>query len=209
MFPMNEKFKDWITNKTILGAAGAVFLLFAVLYSVYAFSDQEPVVLSQQFVVSRNNAADVGKEIVDLANETNRILRRVTLLNPQGEYRDILLLLDQAKTANDDAYRRAFTLSQYLRELTESLGSISSIDSQRLAYEAVATELSLVSEFITYTNYISSFLDLLSYSTPAEIETKAKQAENILGEINTSSKKINDLNSDFLMLMGKFDKSLQ
>lgn len=198
-----------LPNKSLLGAFAAVFLLFGILYAFYAFSDREPVILPEQFVAARNNAALVSRDIVALANETNGTLTHAVALDPKKNYREMLSLFERAQAANAAAYSKAFVLSEHLRELAGTLGGVSRTSSQRIALEAIGTELGLVTEFIAYTKSVNEFLDMLSYSTPDEIESRAQEAENLLRAVTASAQKINGLNSDFLKTMGKFDKSLQ
>mgnify|MGYP001575279919 FL=1 len=188
-----------------------VILVLMIVYGIYiAFSaGSGPVTLSPEFIAARNDAATVSREAVGLANETNSTLKRAILLNPQKEYSEMLRLFEEARKTNNNAYDEVFALSRYLQKIAESLGGILNTKSQRLAYDASITELSLINEFIVYTRYVNEFLDMLSYSTPDEIQTRAGAAEKLLFDVSASAKKINDLNAQFLEKMGKFDESLQ
>ncbi|MDO8557073.1 MAG: hypothetical protein Q7R98_01260 [Candidatus Jorgensenbacteria bacterium] len=198
--------------KKVSVVVGAVLIILGIGWGVYVLSGDsggEKVVLPLQFITARNNAAVVSKEIVDLANDTNRALKRAILLDSRDNYSQMLYLFDDARKTNKEAYTKAFTLSQELQSLAESLSGISNLRTQRLAYDAVGTELSLVSEFIAYTRSVNEFLDTLTYATPDEIQASTKKAEGLLFDISGGARKINELNATFLEKMGEFDKSIQ
>ena len=92
--------------------------------------------------------------------------------------------------------------------MTESLIGIPSANTQRMAYEAIAVELSLVSEFIIYTQNLNEFLESLerSYEKGSTVEEQ-DTIEKEIGEVNENTKTINKLNKEFLAKMKLFDKS--
>ena len=194
----NSRRNRWI----FLGACGIVLLI--VLYALA----RDPVELPSSFVAARSSASAVSREIVSLTGETNAKIREANSLDLRGDSEKARFLIRDARDANGLAYQRAFELSQYLQKLTESLQDVPSSHSQRLAYEAIAVELSLVSEFINYTQNLNTFLERLEQAIATGLSQDRTFAEATLRGVNDKASRINDLNEEFLAKMREFDESL-
>lgn len=153
--------------------------------------------LPDDFMVYRQNTADVSEKIVALANEVNEKIKAVNISDLNGESENAVALIVDARNKNADTYSQAFELSKNLESLARSLDNISSRRTQRLAYEAVAVELSLVSEFIVYTRDLNNFLDSLSRVIVTGNLADRETAQNFLDGVNRQVIKINDLNKEF------------
>ncbi len=189
----------------IIGIVAVVILI--VLGILYATSLWASRGIPQRFVDARKNAALVSSDIVRLANETNDKIAQINVLEIKGKKSDALALIQDARTSNGAAYTKAFELSQNLKTLAESLGDIHSPGEQRIAYEAIAIELSLVSEFISYTQALNTFLGNLT----TLILDNTIQNQNIvrtdISAVNEKTSSINNLNSQFTEKMKTFDSS--
>ncbi len=188
-------------HKRALVIVGIVFFITGSVMGVLAFSTKS---LPETFISSRDNAAAISQEIVTLTNQTEKALEDANKLDIQGKGKDALGLINQARKKNNTAYEKAFELSGQLKNLAESLQNISG-ESQRIAYEAVATELALVSEFIVYTKNVNTFLDELSSTISQNTQANRQAVQSALQEANGGVKKINALNNQFLQKMGEFD----
>jgi len=194
------------SKKRTAVVVGIAFFTIGALAGVYAFSNKG---LPSEFVSTRDKAAVVSQDIVNLTNQTNETLERANKLDIEGMGTQTLSIIDEARATNSGAYQKAFQLSGYLKDLAESLRYISNRESQRVAYEAIATELGLVSEFIVYTKNVSKFLDELSLAVSQNTAINRNAARSSLDEANDSAKKINALNNQFLQKMGEFDASVR
>lgn len=194
------------SHKRAVIIIGITFFIVGALIGVFVFSNKG---LSQEFISTRNDAASVSQEIVNLTDQTDKALEDVNKLDIQGKKEQALGLIEDARKTNNDAYQKAFQLSGHLKSLTESLQSISNGESQRIAYEAIATELALVSEFIVYTKNVNQFLDELSSAISQNTSVNRQAAQSALDEANAEAKKINALNAQFLQKMGEFDASIR
>lgn len=163
--------------------------------------------LPDEFVQARQSAAAVTGHIVALTKLTSEKLAEVNLSDLAGETSRALSLISDARAANDTAYRQAFELTQHLKNLAESLAGVSSPAKQREGSQAVAIELSLVSEFIVYTQKVDAFLNALARAVETNAEGDRNIARAALDEVNAEVVTINSLNQSFLEAIGQFDAS--
>ncbi len=205
---MDINIKDIISNRRIRPTAGALFLVVVVFAIVYFVSSSSSVDVSDRFTDARKKAAIVSGDIVRLTNETNDKITQINVLDVKGNTEEALALIQSAKSSNSAAYVKAFELSQNLKSLTESLGDIRSSNNQRVAYEAIAIELSLVSEFISYTQALNVFLDNLSQLIVANTTQNQNMVRSSISSVNEKTFSINNLNRQFLDKMRVFDESL-
>lgn len=191
--------------KTMLQAAlllaGGGLLIYAIGAGVKASR------LPEEFVRARQSAAVTSQHIVDLAKLTSTKLAEVNLSDLGGETVRALTLIDDARASNESAYGKAFELTQHLQSLAQSLEGVPSAAKQREGSEAVAIELSLVSEFIIYTQKVDAFLDALERAIRSRTETDRTVAIAALDEVNKKVDSINSLNQAFREAIGVFDES--
>lgn len=189
--------------KTVLRAALLVIGAGLALYLIGAKIAVSR--LPDEFVRARQSAAFTSQEIADLANRTGEKLTEVNLSDLSGETARALTLIKDARASNETAYRKAFELTGYLQDLARSLEAVSSVTKQREGSEAIAIELSLVSEFIVYTQKVSAFLDALERAIRYNVEANRVAAASALVEVNEKVESINSLNRAFREAIGEFD----
>lgn len=160
-----------------------------------------------QFLEARQNASAVSGQIVDLTTRTNEKIKAVNLSDLSGNAGNTLSFIQEARNLNSDAYVAAFELSRQLQKMAESLEQIKSLDTRQEAYEAVAVELALVSEFISYTQSLNNFLDSLTKAIAMESSAERGAGEKYLTEVNEKTATINNLNQEFSAKIRKFDES--
>lgn len=178
----------------------------AVVYA--AVSSGKPSVPAN-FTSARQNASQVSQEIVTLTTTVNQKIAEANTAESQGDTAAVLTAINDARTANATAYEKAFALSQDLQQMTESMSTIDSVKSQQLAYEAVAVELSLVSEFIAYTGSLNDFLNSLARSIAASNRTNSQAVTEALKTVNQKAATIDQLNQEFGQKMAAFDASVK
>ena len=170
-----------------------------------AFSSYEPTPLPARFVSAREHAAEISKEIVRLTDETNKKIKTANALELSGKHQDALEFVKDARAANSEAHAKAVDLASALQRFAESLADISVVKERRLAYEAVAVELSVVSEFIVYTEKLNSFFDVLSSTSGGIGVPDAHVLGQALNAVNEKVSQINELNQEFENKMSAFD----
>lgn len=195
-------------NKIIFFTSVAALVICAVIFFVLPFFISQETPLPQRFVDSSRSAGEVSKEIVSLTTKTNNAIHTVNSLDLLKDKETAISLLNEAREANKKAYDQAFLLSQNLQGIAESLAGIRSQESQRIGYDAVATELALVSEFITYTQNLQVFLDRVSVLMHTNTEEQKAAVNESLLVVNEKTRIINQLNADFLRRMKEFEDSL-
>lgn len=179
----------------------------AVIYALVVFS---PISTGapREFLEARRAAANTSKQIVDLTNLAGEKIREVNISSLSGGREKALQLIRDARATNTAAYKKAFELSQNLQRLVETLREIKSVNAQRTAYDAVATELSLVSEFIGYTQSLNAFLDHLGVLVTADTIKNQEAVRLSLQEVNSRAAQVNKLNNAFNSKMQDLDKML-
>lgn len=198
---------QFLTSKRALITFALIAMGAGVLYGAYLFSN--PGRLPSSFTEARDKAALASQEIVRLTNETSDIIKEVNSLERVGAYDKARETLEKAEKSNEAAHQQAITLSVELQGLAESLAGVRKSNSQRLAYQAVAVELSLVTQFINYTDQVNSFLEELAAVLEGIISPNRNSLETKLRSANEMAKRINDLNAEFQERMKEFDRSLE
>ncbi len=185
----------------------SIVVIIVALGIIYITSIRSSQDIPERFVEARKNAASVSEDIVRLTSDTNEKIAQINVLEIKGKAEEALLLIQSARASNEAAYGKAFDLSQNLKTLAESLADIHSPREQQIAYEAVAVELSLVSEFISYTQALNTFLSNLA----SLISNNTLQNQNIvrsnISTVNEKTSLINNLNTQFIEKMKTFDSS--
>lgn len=199
-----------LLRKTPLRIRLIVLSTFVVALLAYVMvrSSAHPPVLPPGFVAARQAASLVSQEIAALTSATNGDISQVNVSDLQGNVQSATALIREAREKNAAAYQRAVELSGHLKNLAESLSALPSRRAQQAAYEAVAVELSLVSEFIGYTEYLNRFLDSLNRAVATNAEADRAAVAGALQEVNARAAKINELNAAFAAKMQVFDRSL-
>jgi hypothetical protein len=192
----------WLTIVAILVIVGSFYFLRSGQNTTGAMN------LPQDFIIARQNAAVVSQRIVDLTSATRDKINAANISELAGDNNKTQQFIGEARTTNNEAYQSASNLAEFLKNLAGSLSTLQSTASQRIAYQAIATELSLVSEFIVYTQNLNSFLDALSAAGEGNTPARKTAIEATLKKTNNSARIINDLNKEFLSRMASFDKSL-
>lgn len=185
-----------------------VLCILGIVTYVVVSSAQQKEDLPRAFLDSRVEAAQISQHIVELTRNSASLIEQVSLSGLGADADEATGLINQARENNRKAHESAFELSQTLKLLAESLTLFSSRKTQRLAYEAVAVELSLVAEFIDYTQRLNTFLDALSKAVVTNRTDDRKAAEYLLGPVNESARNINELNGNFLEKVKELDNSL-
>jgi len=184
-------------------------IIIIVLGIIYITSLNSPRGVPERFIQARKSAASVSEDIVRLTNDTNEKVAKINVLEIKGKGEEALALIQGARASNEAAYGKAFELSQNLKALAESLVEIRSLGEQRIAYEAVAVELSLVSEFISYTQALNTFLSNLTTLILDNTIQNQNTVRVSISAVNEKTAIINNLNRQFIERMKMFDSSFQ
>ncbi len=196
----------WTSSKKI--AISIVIVLLAIAGGIIYYSGGVMGGVPSSFTEAREAAARVSQDIVTLTSKTNATIQNINAAESTGSADRIPGLIDEARATNKQAYEKAFELSKDLQQMTEALNRVGSRESQQLAYEAVAIELSLTSEFITYTGALNDFLNTLAKTAATGIYGNRQALAQELATVNGKAAIINNLNREFNEKMKAFDASL-
>lgn len=187
----------------ILLALGSIFVLFLIIFAA-TFILGTSLRLPKEFVELERAAANISKSIVDKTNLTNEKIKNANDFDFIGDRSKTLALIDEARKSNNEAHAEAFNLSKYLQKMAESLNKFESTEGKIKAYEAVTIELSLVNEFLGYTESLNNFLDTLTNAVNNNNETNRNLVKDKLAAVNIGAKNINTLNQEFLIRIQSF-----
>lgn len=196
----------WTSSKKT--AISIVIVLLAIAGGIIYYSGGVIGSVPSSFTEARKAAAGVSQDIVTLTSKTNATIQDINAAESTGSADRIPGLIDEARATNKRAYEKAFELSKNLQQMTEALNRVGSRESQQLAYEAVAIELSLTSEFITYTGALNDFLNTLAKTAATGIYGNRQALAQELATVNGKAAIINNLNREFNEKMKAFDASL-
>ncbi len=198
-------------TKIALKKTGFIALPVAIIIGVlvyFAVSGTKAAV-PPSFTTARQNAASVSHDIVALTTSVNQNIQAANAAEAKGDTNAVLAAIGDARTANAAAYEKAFALSQNLQQMTQALTEINPASSRQMASEAVAIELSLVSEFIAYTGSLNDFLNTLARSIAVNGLSGNSAVAAALKVVNDRAATIDKLNQEFNQKMDAFDASVK
>lgn len=182
-------------------------LLFLLSYRLLGFDIKFEQELPAEFLTAKQEAADISQRIVELTGQTNLKIKEINFFDLNDDSKNALALIEETKEKNKIAYDYAFKLSESLRRMTEVLDRVPSLEKQRLAQAAIALELALIAEFITYTKLLNDFFIHLRLAILHSDNSLRQQIERDLSAINSKILIINNLNEQYqkkmLELMNK------
>ena len=180
--------------------------IIVVVLFVYLLSSLQGNVVPADFTAARQNAAGISQDIVNLTSEASKKIESANQAEINGNLDQLRGLISDAKATNATAYQKAFDLSKSIQQMAESLSNVKT-SRQQLGYEAVALELSLVSDFISYTGSLNDFLNSASRSASDESPINQKATAEALTKVNNWVSLINDINRNFTEKMAAFDQA--
>lgn len=188
---------------------GIFFGIFILAVGVYfAVRATRSGGVSTEFLEARKEAAGVSARIVDLTNYTSDKIRAVNYSEFAGDAERALTFIREANASNQEAYAQVFELTKHLQRLAESLSSMGASELRGKAYDAISTELSLVSEFILYTQKLNTFLEKLGKTIATGSAADRAVADMALQAANEQAARINTINQEFNAKIQAFDQAL-
>lgn len=198
-----QKTPFWLKTAAAVVLAGGLFFVFSGVELFQGVLAPPP----EEFLTAYREGADISQKIVSLTAETSREIKEINSLDLSGDIDGALVLIEQTANKNQETYREAVKLSDKMRQMAETLNKISLPEGQRFAVKAISAELSLIGNFIGYTQTMHQFLGNL-YKAIATTKKEYRQAaENNLAELNAKTYAINNLNRQFLEAMDDFNKT--
>jgi hypothetical protein len=196
--------KGRLASKRAFLIGGAVVILALLTYGIFRVLNR-PFELPFQFIIARDEAGRVSQEIVDLTGRTIGLIKNANVSDFAGAASDAVKLINEARQANERSYNKAFELSLAVQKMAEALSDIRPREVQQIAYEAASIELALISDFISYTQYLNQFLDFLAIAVRTDNRSDRQAAASALAEVNQKITSINNLNQAFFAKMAKLD----
>ncbi len=181
-------------------------ILIVIGLLIYFASSMDGGVVPADFTAARQKAAAASQEIVNLTRDTGKKIELANQAENEGDFDRLTNLIGEARSSNTVAYQKAFDLSKSIQSMAESLSGVRSVR-QQMGYEAVALELSLVSEFISYTESLNDFLNNVGKSILDRNSINQKAVTDSLNKVNQKVEVINTLNQNFMDKMAAFDRA--
>lgn len=181
-------------------------IVIVVILFVYFLSSLQSNVIPADFTAARQSAASISQDIVNITGDTAKKIGSANQAENAGNTSQLESLISDAKASNVIAYQKAFDLSKSVQQMAESLDNVQP-KRQQLGYEAVALELSLVSQFISYTESLNDFLNDVARSALNESPINQKNTADALESVNQKVSLIDNLNNNFIDKMAAFDQA--
>lgn len=186
--------------------AGGVCLV--ALGGYFLFEGLGSAQIPQTFMDARKEASSVSAQIVDLTNQTNSKIKGANYTELTGDVERAIIFINDARQLNQASYTKAFELTKHLQGLATSLVEMGASKSRSLAYDAIAADLGLVSEFIIYTQKLNSFLESLGKAIVSKTDRDKVLMQSTLDAVNQQVEIINEINREVQGKMEAFDNSL-
>ncbi len=182
-------------------------VLIAIGYGVWFFASRPPIKPPAEFLMARQKGAEISQKIVELASSTSRKIEEINSLDLNGDYPKALILIEEAKSKNQEMLGQAVSLAKEMQTMTESLGNISLSKNRELAMRAITTETFLLTNFMQYKDILDQFLRNLNGAIATSKSEYRQAAENNRLDLNIKAGTINNLNQQFIEQMRDFDKA--
>lgn len=179
-----------------------VFLVGSLMIMSYS-KGQVP----SSFDISRKSASEYAQRIVGLVGQTSGNLDLIQKLEKERKFPDILDIILSETEKNNEAKQKAVLLALELEKMAKAIPEITPEKSGQIALVAISSETALIGKLISYNEGLAQLLGLLRERV-VKGWIDAEKLNGMVDDINIQIKSINDLNSQFVDLMEKFDNSL-
>lgn len=202
---------DFTDKKTILKLSGmlvgVVALLTAIYFGLQYFSVSH--VLPKDFMEARATVTMTSQDIVRLSNETNDKIKELSSLNAWEKNNRGQSLVDEARAKNKESYEKAVILSKELEKLAKSLDEIKNPKAERVMYQGVSIQISLVTEFIQYTKDLNTFLEAIEMGIGTNSPENNFRVAASERQVNERITTINQLNDTFKQNNDAFEAAMK
>jgi nitrogen regulatory protein PII len=202
---------DVTNKKTILKLLFALFGIVIVLTGAYFLLNyfSKTSGLSKDFTDARMMVSATSQDIVRLSNETNDKIKELSSLDARGKYERGQSLIDEARAKNKESYEKAVILSKELEKLTRSLNDLGNPSAERIMYQGVSLQISLVTEFIQYTKDLNSFLEVVEQNMSNNLPESQFRIAASERQVNERITTINQLNETFKQNTDAFEQAIK
>ncbi len=180
----------------------AVAAIPILVLAVYAVSTGK--IFGSSAAREQQTADTLTREMIALTAQTNQKIHSINLSDLHGDSAKARALIDEARQTNDQAHEKAVRLASELESWTKSLSGISSPAGQKQAYEMVALESALISQFIDYTKELNNFFDVLGAAVTTNNQASRARVEQSLTEVNKKIAAVNNTSDEFLKKAAAF-----
>ncbi len=161
--------------------------------------------IPKEFVDSRLQGALIAQNIVNLSNQSVFDLGKINEFDSSKKFDDALKLTEDVLKQSQEIRDQAVELSREIERMIKSLSSIDSLDARQAALESITNRLALISRLINYSGYLGQLLDVLR-NRFAGSAVKGQQVTQLVDQINSEVRAVNNFNSQAGQAMDRFDK---
>ena len=141
--------------------------------------------------------ASKSEEIVGLSNEVADKIRFINEMDQAGETEEAFSLIKEAEIKNELAKEKAIELSQQIEALIMLIPEMVDPADKTEALQTAGLHLSLIEEFIQYTESIEGFFEILKVALATDSVGDRIRVEQYLNDINRKQAKIVDIFNRF------------
>ncbi len=182
-----------------------VLIALLVIIFVVLFFFIKTREIPNDFETARQNASSVATDIVNSSNESAVQINKISDLSNNGQYEEALNLILSEMQRNREVRQKAIILSSDLGTMAQNIANISPESSARQALEAVSTETTLISQLISYNDYLDQLLDILRAKMIGQDKDSHDKIIALIKSANDEANAINQTNTKFNQLLNQFD----
>lgn len=197
-------FKD----RTSVVVTAVIVAAVAASFGYYFFQQYTNVVkfVPLEFIEARERGAQTAAKVVFLANQSLAGLEQIGGLDEVKNFNKALEYTMKELERNSQARQEALLLSTNLGTMAAYLQQIEPQRAQVLATEAVGNEVELVNRLIVFHDQLNQLFSLLETKFARKAKNNDDRVAELIDQINSEIKRINNLNQRFISLMERFDR---
>lgn len=161
--------------------------------------------IPKEFTDSRLQGALIAQDIVNLSNQSVVDLARINEFDSSKKFEDALKLTEDVVKQSQEIRDQAVNLSREIEKMTRALSDIDSLGARQAALESITNRLALISRLINYSGYLGQLLDVLR-DRFAGSAVKNQEVGQLVDQINSEVRAINNFNGQAGQAMDRFDK---
>jgi len=206
---LDKRKKEWpLIASTI---AITILLIGGLSYASRTAGGNSSVIASVyvpvEFLESRKRAADAADVIASLTEESAEKLSLVNGADQRGDYIAGLSIVREEIDRGVDIRNTAVDLSEELREMAITLGTVQPNSASAVGFQAVTVGIELVQRLVSYNNNLQELLGTLQ----ARLENNGGEQtgariEELVSALNEEAQVINSLSIEYKQLMVQFDE---
>ena len=178
--------------------------VLGIYFGVIAFNPRNYV--PDVFSASRLKSAELAQSIVLTSSDLLKSIEIIGRYDQEGNKSQALILISNAVLKRSDFHQSAISLASELEKMARSVPDIRPSQARDFASEAVSSEVALVSQLLSYDDYLQQLFETLKGKVQHPDVYTDGAVQLLIDKINEGGKGINELNNHARASLASFDK---